>query len=67
MGDEDLGEDAEGISDRLRAAYATLPSLLATWTNGRFDSQKLSEWLVRVGEVEIDSPTDGEGPPAQPP
>lgn len=47
------------VDDRLRAACASLPSLLATFRNGSFDPQALNEWLVQIGE--IDPPTDGEG------
>ena len=66
MGDKEPAEDAEDVNDRLHAAYASIPSLLATWSDGLFDPKQLAEWLAQLGEVETDSPTDGKGPPTPP-
>ena len=54
MGGEEPADDAEDVDDRLRAAYASLPSLLATWSDGRLDPNQLAEWLARLGESDVD-------------
>jgi hypothetical protein len=66
MGDEGPADDAEDIHDKLRAAYASIPWLLATWSDGWFDATRLAEWLAQLGEIEIDSSTDGKEAPTPP-
>ena len=63
MADDHPADDAADVNDRLRAAFADLPSLFATWRNGELDPQALNDWLVQIGE--IDPPTDGPGNPTE--
>ena len=54
MGNEELPDAADDVNDRSRAAYASIPSLLGTWSDGQFDPEQLAEWLERLGENDVE-------------